>query len=221
MLDASCIVSQTLASKEKSMTPEGHPSPDLLFDTLTAYQRSAALKAAVDLEIFTILAEAPATASAVAKRCGAAERGIRILCDYMTVAGFLKKAGDRYEVTADTAVFLNKNSPAYAGGSVAFLLSDDLTNAFRNLTASVRKGGTAEPKQGSTTPDHPMWRTFARAMGGIMAPAAAGLAELIPLPASSPARVLDIAAGHGVWGLAFAKKYPQAGMVALVWEGVL
>jgi len=94
------------------MTTPSQPSPDLAFDTLTAYQKSAALKTALDLDLFTILADGPAGAAAGAAKCNAAKRGIRILCDYMAVRGFLTKEGDQYALTRDSAVFLSRQSPA-------------------------------------------------------------------------------------------------------------
>src|SRR5882757_2089424 len=163
------------------MSTTSHPSPDLFFDTITAYQKTAALKAAIDLNLFTVIADGPLTAAEIATRCSAAARSTRILCDYMTVHGFLTKSADRYSLTQDSAVFLNRKSPAYAGGAAEFLLSEHLTSAFKHLAESVRKGGTAEPQQGSVRPEHPMWLTFARAMGGMMVRAAEGLAELLPL----------------------------------------
>jgi ubiquinone/menaquinone biosynthesis C-methylase UbiE len=203
------------------MNTQPQPTPDLFFDTLTAYQKTAALKAAVDLDLFTVLSDGPLPAAGVAARCHAAVRGIRILCDYMTVAGFLKKDGDRYHLTPDSSVFLTRKSPAYLGGAMEFLLSDHLTHAFKNLTKAVANGGTAEPQQGSITPEHPMWLTFASAMGGLMFPAAGGLAELMPLDSRRPTKVLDIAASHGVWGFAFARKNPKTRLVALDWSPVL
>jgi len=203
------------------MCAQSQPSPDLFFDTVTAYQKTAALKAAVDLSLFTVIADGALTAAEVAGRCHAAVRSTRILCDYMTVLGFLKKSADRYTLTPDSAVFLNRQSPAYAGGAAEFLLSDHLTSAFKHLAESVRKGGTAEPQQGSVTPEHPMWLTFARTMGGMMVRAAEGLAELLPFDPKRAAKVLDVAAGHGVWGIAFAKKNHQAQLVALDWAPVL
>jgi SAM-dependent methyltransferase len=197
------------------------PSPDLVFDTLTAYQKTAALKAALDLNLFTLLADGPAAADDLAARCQAAPRGVRILCDYMTVLGFLTKANGKYALTQDSAVFLNRKSPAYAGGAAEFLLSDELTSAFRQLSESARKGGTAQSEQGSIAPEHPMWLTFARVMGGLMVPAAAGLADLLPLDPKRPGKVLDISASHGRWGIAFAQKNPQAHLVALDWAPVL
>lgn len=203
------------------MSAPGQPSPDRIFDAITAYQKTAAMKAAVDLELFTHLAEGPATAAEISKRAGANPRGVRILCDYMAVHGFLTKNGDKYALTEESAAFLNKHSPAYAGGTLKFLLSDELRSAFDSLSDAVRKGGTARPNEGSTAPEHPMWITFARAMGGLMVPASQGLAELVRLDPARPARVLDIAAGHGIWGLAFARKYPKAQIVALDWAPVL
>ena len=50
-------------------------------------------------------------------------RGIRILADYLTILGFLQKLGDRYELTGDTKVFLDRKSPAYLGGAIAFILA--------------------------------------------------------------------------------------------------
>ena len=57
------------------------PSPALLFDTINAYQRTATIKAAIELDVFTAMAGAPATAEIIARHCHAASRGIRILCD--------------------------------------------------------------------------------------------------------------------------------------------
>lgn len=207
------------AREDAAKTPA--PSPALLFDTINAHQKTAAIKAAIELDVFTALADSPATAEAAARHAKASPRGIRILCDFLTVLGFLTKSGDRYGLTPDSALFLNRKSPAYAGGTLEFLLSDHLRGPFDLLTDAVRNGGTAQPQDGSVAPEHPMWISFARSMGPLMAPAAGGLAELIALDPDRSTKVLDIAAGHGVWGLAFAKKHPRAQVVALDWVPVL
>jgi ubiquinone/menaquinone biosynthesis C-methylase UbiE len=102
-----------------------------------------------------------------------------------------------------------------------FLLSDELRDAFASLADAVRRGGTARPDNGSIAPEHPMWITFARAMGALMVPASHGLTEIIGLDKARPARILDIAAGHGMWGIAFARAFSQAHVVALDWGNVL
>ncbi|MDB6040592.1 MAG: crtF [Verrucomicrobiales bacterium] len=203
------------------MKTDLQPSPHLFFNTITGYQAAAALRAALDLDVFTLLANGPGTAQEIANQSKTALRGARILCDHLAVQGFLTKTGNRYALTPDSAVFLNRNSPAYLGGAVEFLLSDGLTSSFEALTESVRRGGTAASDRGTTEANHPIWLSFARAMGGMMVPAAEGLAQMLGLDPQKPTRILDVAAGHGMWGIAFAKKYPKALVVALDWAEVL
>ena len=118
-------------------------SPDIVFDTLFAYQRSAALKSAIDLEVFTAIDEGALTAEDIARRSGASERGTRILCDYLTVAGLLKKSDSTYQLTPESAAFLSKRSPAYLGTTASFLLLPELKRNFDDLTAAVRRGGVS------------------------------------------------------------------------------
>ena len=94
------------------MPPQG-PSPALFFDTISAYHRTEALRAAIELDLFSQVAAGHQTPTALASACQAAPRGVRILADYLTIIGFLHKHGDRYELTADAAVFLDRKSPAY------------------------------------------------------------------------------------------------------------
>src|SRR5947199_10811038 len=144
------------------------PSPALFFDTVNGYQRSAAMKAAVDLGLFTAVAEGKDTAAAIAARTGAAERGVRILADFLTVCGFMTKRGDKYALTPDSALFLDRRSPAYVGGAVEFLLSEGLVACFADLTAAVRKVGTAMGEVGTLEPEHGVWVRFARGMRPMM-----------------------------------------------------
>ena len=55
------------------------PSPEIVFETFTAFQRTVTLKAAVDLDVFTAIAEGTVTPAALVTRIGAAERGARSL----------------------------------------------------------------------------------------------------------------------------------------------
>src|SRR5436190_8984101 len=138
------------------------PSPVLFFETLTKYQDTAALKAALDLDLFSAIAQAHVTAPELAAECNANERGIRILADYLTILGFLEKQNDRYSLTRDSAAFLDQASSSYAGTAATFLLSPTIRGAFDQLTAAVRKGGTAISEEGTMAPDHPVWVDFAR-----------------------------------------------------------
>jgi ubiquinone/menaquinone biosynthesis C-methylase UbiE len=196
------------------------PSPERFFQIANAYQGTAALKAAVELELFTAVAEGNRTAQSIAERCGASERGARILCDYLVIMGLLTKDGSGYGLTQDSAIFLDRHSPAYMGGSLEFLLAPTLTGNFDDLAGAVRRGGTVAPEGGTVAVDNPLWVKFARAMAPMAAPVAGSLP---PLAGAGEGRrkVLDIAAGHGLYGLAFARQNPEAEVVALDWAAVL
>lgn len=202
-------------------TPEQSPSPQLFFESINAFQRTGALKAAIELDLFTHLAAAPRTPAELAAACGCPERGVRILADYLTIQGFLTKAANRYVPTRDTALFLNRHSPAYLGASVRFFLSPGLTEAFNDLASTIRSGRIHTSEHGTTAPDHPAWIEFARAMGPMMVPAAEGAAALVGLPQDRATRILDVSASHGTFGIAFAQRNPKAELVALDWEAVL
>ncbi|HUR54508.1 MAG TPA: class I SAM-dependent methyltransferase [Gemmataceae bacterium] len=197
------------------------PSPALFFDTVNAFHRTEALRAAIELGLFAQFAGGGKTAAEIAAGCGADPRGTRILADYLTVVGFLWKSSDRYGLTPDADAFLNRTSPAYLGGATEFLLTPQLRECFTHLTAAVRRGGTAVSDEGTVSHDNPIWVAFARAMGPLMMMPAELLAGLVGGDRDAPLRVLDVAAGHGLFGIAVARHYPRAHVTALDWANVL
>jgi ubiquinone/menaquinone biosynthesis C-methylase UbiE len=205
------------------MAPEAQagkqPSPAIVFDTLNGYQRTQALKTAIELELFTAIGEGNTTAKAIAERCGASERGTRIVCDYLTINGFLTKQGDDYSLTPDSATFLDKRSPAYMGTVTNFILSAHIREPFERLTETVRNGFYAADT--ALEPNHPMWVEFARSMQPMMALPSQLMAQLVDPAKDKKLRVLDIAAGHGLFGIAFAKQNPQLEVTAVDWPKVL
>ena len=202
------------------MPPTG-PSPALFFETVNAFQRTEALRAAIELDLFSAVAAGRRSAAEIADACRASARGVRILADYLTILGFLRKQADQYELTPDSEVFLNRASSAYLGGAVDFLLTSPLRECFENLTAAVRRGGTATSDEGTVSHDNPVWVAFARAMAPLMHLPAELLAGLVGGDRDRPLRVLDVAAGHGLFGIAIARHYPNATVTALDWANVL
>ncbi|MGB2638901.1 MAG: class I SAM-dependent methyltransferase, partial [Candidatus Acidiferrum sp.] len=85
----------------------------------------------------------------------------------------------------------------------------------------VRKGGTAGVQGDNTKPQDEVWVAFARSMAPLTIPAANFISELIGAAEGKPCKVLDIAAGHGNYGITLAKKNPNAQIVALDWPSVL
>ncbi len=195
------------------------PTPERFFNTVNAYQQTEAIKAAIELDVFTAIAEGNTTAAAIAARCGAAERGMRILCDFLSIHGFLSKDDQRYGLAADAAVFLNRRSPAYMGGTIEFLLNSRLREGHALLTEAVRSGGSALGEK-ALEPDNPTWVQFARAMKPLMlTPAEMIAAEL--RKGGEVQKALDIAAGHGMFGIAVAQHNPAAHIYASDWKNVL
>jgi len=198
--------------------PAHQPNPESIFNALTAYQQTMALTGAIDLEIFTHIADGALTVKDIAQRSKASERGVRILCDYLTIHGFLSKTGDRYDLSADSAVFLNKRSPAYLGAIANFLVNDRGLSQFRHVADIVRHGGTLDP--GNMAPDDPVWVEFARSMVPIVIMPARSIAPVVSEPGRKM-KVLDIAAGHGMFGISVALHNPAAEIVAVDWKNVL
>lgn len=198
-----------------------HPDPMPIWQILTGFQQSAAFRAAVDVELFTKIAEGNHTAADIAKACGAAERGIRILADVFTVHGFLTKNGNEYNLTEMAATFLDKDQPTYLGSVVDFIMSEGQMRGFSDLTNAVRNGGSRITGEASLDPNSPMWVTFAKAMMPMMYPAAMAIAGDLGYEKDAKLKVLDIAAGHGIFGIMVAQHYPNAEIYALDWANVL
>jgi 2-polyprenyl-3-methyl-5-hydroxy-6-metoxy-1,4-benzoquinol methylase len=195
------------------------PTPERFFNTVTAFQQTEAMKAALDLGIFSAIGEGNTTPAAIAARVKASERGVRILCDYLAIRGFLIKDAGRYGLAPDAALFLDRGSPAYLGGIVDFLTADHQREAHRRIADAVRKGGTAMP-QTPFEPDDPMWVLFARVMAPLMRmPSEMIAGELVK--GGTVRKVIDIAAGHGIFGLSIARHNPEAQIYAADWPKVL
>jgi SAM-dependent methyltransferase len=197
------------------------PSPQLFFQTINAHQRTEALKAAIELEVFTAIGEGNTTSAEIAKRCQTSERGMRILCDYLTIMEMLTKQGDRYGLTLDSATFLDKRSPAYLGSATEFLCSPMMFENTKTIADAVRKGGTVLEEEGTVSTENPIWVKFARGMAPLMAMPAQLLAKLVDPQPARKLKILDIAAGHGLFGIAFATNNPEAEVTALDWKSVL
>ncbi len=199
----------------------GKPSPERIFSTLIAFQQTEALKASINLDIYTKIAEGATDSAALAKAIGASERGTRILCDYMTIQGFLAKEGTHYKLTPESAAFLDKRSPAYMGGMAGFLATEEHRANFSKLADAVRKGGTSNAGGSNLAPNDDFWVAFAHSMAGLAMMGAEFIANTIGAQQGKPMKVLDIAAGHGMFGLTIARHNPAAQIVALDWPKVL
>jgi len=196
-------------------------NPGLVFDMMQAHQRTAALKTAIDLDVFTAVGAGPGDAASIARHAKASERGIRILCDFLVINGVLAKEDGKYRHTPTSAAFLDPRSPACMASVAQFLSAPALLEPFARLTDVVRDGRTTLAGDGTVEPDNPVWVLFAENMAPMTGPLAGPLATVALEGQTGPMSVLDIAAGHGLYGIEVAKRNPQAQITGLDWAAVL
>src|SRR5580698_3362684 len=197
------------------------PTPERIFNLMNAFQQTAALKSGIELDVFTAIGSGANTPQLLSTKINASERGLRILCDYLTIIGLITKETGHYALTEESALFLDRRSPASLVTVTGFLGSEWHKKNVEALTDAVRKGGTTGVQGDNSKPQDEVWVAFAKSMAPLTVPAANFIAELIGAKEGKPCSVLDIAAGHGNYGITIAKKNPNAKIVAVYWPSVL
>jgi len=185
------------------------PNPAWLLEEFRAFERSLALRTAIEMDLFTRIGAGTNTIRALAAAAGASERGLRALCDYLTVQGHLLKRGTRYSLTLNARLYLTTASPAYLGSAVKFLAGDATVAAFCRLRQAVERGGASDVAVALD------WVEYARSMAPLAQPVANFAADALKVGSAGPIQVLDIGAGHGLYGLAIAAKNCAAQIFAL------
>ena len=86
----------------------------------TAYWESAALMAAVELDIFTAIERGHDTVPALAKAAGITDRNAERLLTALTAMTLIDREGERFANAPDVQRFLVKDSDRYAGPWILF-----------------------------------------------------------------------------------------------------
>jgi hypothetical protein len=112
-------------------------SPEKILQTGLAFWSSKTLLSAVELGLFTTLAEKPATADDLRARLGLHPRSALDFFDTLVALGFLTRTNGVYANAPDSDVFLDKRKPSYLGGMLEmcsvrlFLFWQDLPDGLR------------------------------------------------------------------------------------------
>lgn len=191
----------------------GSLNPGWLLDEFIAYERTFTLRTAIELDLFTRIGAGVNTIPALARATGASARGLRMLCDNLAVNQHLAKEGNRYRLSLNSRVYLSRESPACFGSTIRFLASDTYVKAFSELLRSVKRG------RGRSSQTN--WPDYARLMSPLAEHVAGFVAETMATDLGGPVRVLDVGAGHGLYGLAIAARNPEAEVYALDAAAVL
>lgn len=178
------------------------------------------IAAGVELGLFDALEGSSKTLAEISAKLHCSERGIRMLMNALVGLDLLVHNGGRYWLTPESAAFLVSSQPAYLGGLYRHLHSDHIP-AWLHLTEAVRTGRPARDISHESESVGFFHDFVSSLFVGNRAPAQALALALAPRLVSKTSRVLDLAAGSGVWGITLAQQCPQVHVTAVDWEGVL
>jgi len=178
------------------------------------------LEAAVRTGVFNSLKDGSKTAAQVSEATGASLRGVTSIMNALAGLELLEKTGESYALTPESRAFLLTDAPGYLGGMIAHISSQLIPKwlDIENIVRTGRPSATVNrPTEGSA-----FFEKFVSALFPFNYGAASAVAEPLGVPnAAAPVRVLDLAAGSGVWGIALARQSPHVTVTAVDWPGVL
>jgi hypothetical protein len=184
------------------------PSPVMLNDDLWAAWKTFTIAAAMQLDVFTLIAQGSGTASEVAGRAGADAGAMRRLLDVLVALKYLRRKGDVYALEPIAATFLVRGAELYMEGGAAF--ASGVAMDWMRLAEAVRSG---RPVTQGGPEERAM--DFLPLLVKAIFPTSYVPAKAAAAALGAPARkritnILDVAAGSGAWSLAFAQALPKA-----------
>lgn len=200
---------------------ENAPSPESLMQMMQGVQVSGLLFASIKLDVYSKLAGGPATVEDIASRIGCPVRSTRILVNALSVLGLLTKDGTKYGLTPVTEAFLVAGKPMFVGSMAELFGSHTFWEGSERFAEAVKNDGSVLAMH-AETPKAPFWEMFAKCTGPMAFPAAAALDGQLSswIAERKKVRVLDIAAGSGIYGFTLAK-HANVELTALDWPNVL
>jgi ubiquinone/menaquinone biosynthesis C-methylase UbiE len=218
ILQSKKIQKQHMAKKtvrEKKVTPER------LMELSFAYAPPLIISAAAANNVFDTLENSAKAAEEVAKETGASPRALRILMNALVGLDLLKKdRRGRYSLTPESAAFLISKRPGSHAGFFG-TIAPQLISRWLRLTDIVREGRPTVAVNQETEGTE----FFSQLVENIIPmsyPAAQKLGDHLKLSkAKDNIRVLDLAAGSGIWGIALTQKSPRVRVTAVDWAGMI
>ncbi len=174
-----------------------------------AYWESAALMAAVELDVFTAIARGQDTVAAVATAVGISARNAERLLTALAAMTLLDRDGDRFTNAADVQRFLVKDSDRYAGPWILF--TKPRWGAYGELAARLKN--PTENRLGAyesfTVDDARRYHAATYSIG-------MGAARLFSRSVDLKGRklMLDLGGGSGAYSIVATQTFP--GLKAIV-----
>jgi ubiquinone/menaquinone biosynthesis C-methylase UbiE len=196
-------------------------TPERLMELSFAYAPPLIISAAAANKVFDALENSAKTAEQVAKTTGASPRALRILMNALVGLDLLKKDRQgRYSLTPESAAFLISDRPGTHAGFFG-TIAPQLISRWLRLTDIVREGRPAV----SVNQETEGTEFFSQLVENIIPmsyPAAQKLGDHLKIAKTKKEiRVLDLAAGSGIWGIALAQKSSHVRVSAVDWAGMI
>jgi hypothetical protein len=162
------------------------PQPGHILQVGTGFWASKVLLSAVEMGLFTELAQQPEDLETLQGRLGLHRRSARDFLDALVALKFLERTDGKYSNTESTGFFLDKRKPSYIGG-ILEMANHRLYPFWGHLTAALRTGlPQNEAKDGAPDPfaalyaDPARLKEFLRAMTGVSHGANIAIARKFP-----------------------------------------
>jgi len=202
------------------MTSPAPVTPERIMQFAWGYAPTLILEAAIRHRVFDVLDAGPLTLAAVAQATGASTRGLSAIMNALVGLNFLEKKGDTYALAPESAAFLVSTKPAFQGGFLRHASTQLIPNWLHLADiVATGKGVEAVNQEG---PGAEFFKKFVIDILPVSLPAAQILGKSLKLEsATAPVKVLDIAAGSGVWGIGVAMASPHVRVTAVDWAEVI
>lgn len=182
------------------------PNPDLIYDLFGGIFKPQFIRIALQLDVFTPLAEHPSTAEQIAQACGCDSTGIKFLLDNLCAAQLLTLEDNRYSLTLDAATFLVRGRKAYAGDMILDYTDPVL---YASIAQSIRSG---QPKWLNENFVQDAWL---ESYSQTRVPKSLEMWRAAGIPTDKPLHLLDLACGCAIKSFALAQASPRVRVTCL------
>ena len=195
-------------------------TPERIFQFAWGYAPPLIIDAAVRNRVFDLLDSSPQTVRQLVQKSGSSERGLTAILNALVAFQLLSRRGDRYSLVPESAAFLVSNKPAFLGGIFRHMSLQSIPK-WLQLEKVVHTGKPARAVNAQKT-GAAFFAEFVEALFPMGYPVAKALGEHLKIAKTKKQiRVLDLAAGSGVWGIALAQQSPLVSISAVDWPEVL
>jgi len=196
-------------------------TPERLQQLGFAYAPPLIISAAVNNKVFDALQSGPKTLEQIKKETGGSGRGLRAIMDALVGLELLKKdRQSRYSLTPESQAFLISEKPGTLAGFFGSILPV-MASRWLQLTEIVRNGRPAVAVNQETEGTE-FFSQLVETIVPMSYPGAQRLADHLKVANSKEQlRVIDLAAGSGIWGIALTQKSPQVSVTAVDWPGMI